>query len=231
MNSLKGIKTERIGEFMKPEVGSMGPVGNPLCGCKGISSAMRGRGPWASWRARGVTSRRFWILYRRGANWIYLVGSRSWASSRWGFCTKAIFLRCWSTVRRWLRKRLLGSKRRYGWAVPREGTGGRWEYAQLGTTVSGVKQPDCSAVATSSAQERILAGWGDDCDVNTAVCALEKSGGGCGTWVLPFRSSSCDEIGGHTAVEGELVSLSIYRWSSPELEEEVAGEGSGFARA
>ena len=66
------------------------------------------------------------------------------------------------------------------------------EYAQLGTTVSGVERPDCFAVATSSAQEGILRGWGGGCDVDTAVCRVQKSGGGCGTWVLPCRSSSCD---------------------------------------
>ena len=105
------------------------------------------------------------------------------------------------------------------------------EYAQLVMTVSGVERRDCSAVATSSAQVGIHIGWGGGCDVGAAVCAVEKIGGGCGTWVLPCRSSSCDELGGPTAVEGELVFLSIYRWSSPELEEEVAGEGSGFTRA
>ena len=31
--------------------------------------------------------------------------------------------------------------------------------------------------------------------------------------------------------EGELVSLSIYRWCLPEEEEEVAGEASGFISA
>ena len=101
----------------------------------------------------------------------------------------------------------------------------------MGTTVSGVERPDCSAVATSSAQEGMLVGCGGGCDVETAVCAVEKSGGGCGTWFFPRRSSSCDELCGPTGTEGELVSLSIYRWSSPELEEEVAGEGSGFTRA
>ena len=55
------------------------------------------------------------------------------------------------------------------------------EYAQLVTTVSGVEQPDGFAVATSSAQEGMLAGWGGGCDADTAVCAVEKSGGGCGT--------------------------------------------------
>ena len=34
------------------------------------------------------------------------------------------------------------------------------EYAQLGTTVSGVERPDCSAVATSLAQEGIFVWWG-----------------------------------------------------------------------
>ena len=32
MNFLEGINSERIGEFMKPEVGSLEPVGNSLCG-------------------------------------------------------------------------------------------------------------------------------------------------------------------------------------------------------
>ena len=71
--------------------------------------------------------------------------------------------------------------------------------------------PDCSAVATSSAQEGNLVDWVGVCDVGTAVCAVKKSGGGCGTCVLPCRSSSCDELcGPPTGVEGELVSLSTY---------------------
>ena len=58
------------------------------------------------------------------------------------------------------------------------------EYAQFGTTVSGVEWPDCSVVATSSAQEGILVGWGGGCD-ETTVCVVEKRGGGCGTWLSP----------------------------------------------
>ena len=50
------------------------------------------------------------------------------------------------------------------------------EYAPLGTTVSGVERPDCSAVVISSAQEGILVGWGGCCDVATTACAVEKSG-------------------------------------------------------
>ena len=34
------------------------------------------------------------------------------------------------------------------------------EYGLFGLTVSGVERPDCSAIATSSAEEEILVGWG-----------------------------------------------------------------------
>ena len=95
-------------------------------------------------------------------------------------------------------------------------------------TVSGVEVPDCS---TSLAQEGILGCSDGCCSVEIAVCEIEKSGGGCDTWLVPRRSGSCDELCGPTGTDGELVSLSEYRWSSPELEEEVAGEGSGFTRA
>ena len=47
------------------------------------------------------------------------------------------------------------------------------EYAQLGMTVSCMDRPDCS---TSSAQEGILVDWGGGCEVDTAVCAVEKIG-------------------------------------------------------
>ena len=43
------------------------------------------------------------------------------------------------------------------------------EYAHFGITVSVVERPDCSAIATSSAQEEILAGWGGGCDLGVAV--------------------------------------------------------------
>ena len=39
------------------------------------------------------------------------------------------------------------------------------EFAQLGTTVSGVERPICSAVATSSTQEETFGGWGGGCDI------------------------------------------------------------------
>ena len=55
------------------------------------------------------------------------------------------------------------------------------EYAQLGTIFSVVERPDCSAVASSSAQKGILVGWGGGCVVATTACAAEKSGVGCGT--------------------------------------------------
>ena len=45
--------------------------------------------------------------------------------------------------------------------------------------------------------------------MDTAVCAVENSGGG--TWLIPWRSSSCDELCGPGGTEGELVSLSMYR--------------------
>ena len=44
------------------------------------------------------------------------------------------------------------------------------EYAQLGTTVSGVEWPDCSARATSSAQEELLVVGSAGCDVCVTVC-------------------------------------------------------------
>ena len=43
------------------------------------------------------------------------------------------------------------------------------ECSQFRTTVPGVEQPDCSAIATSSAQEEILVGWGCGCDMGIAV--------------------------------------------------------------
>ena len=66
-------------------------------------------------------------------------------------------------------------------------------------------------MATSSAQEGMLVGWIGGCDVDTAVCAVEKSGGGCGTWLVPWRSSSCDELCSPVGTDGDLVSLSMYR--------------------
>ena len=45
----------------------------------------------------------------------------------------------------------------------------------------------------------------------TAVCAVEKRGGGCGTSLVLWRSSACDELCSPVGTEGELVSLSIYR--------------------
>ena len=106
------------------------------------------------------------------------------------------------------------------------------EHAQFGTTESGVERPDCSAIATSSAQEEILVGWGGGCDVGIDVWVVVRSiEGGCGTGWSLWRSSSCDELGSPTGAEGELVSLSICRWSSPEEEDEVAVESSGFTRA
>ena len=93
------------------------------------------------------------------------------------------------------------------------------EYAQLGTTLSGVEWLDCSARATSSAQEGILV----VCDVCVTACWVDPNVcGGCGS------CSSCDELGGPTGAEGELVSLSMYRWGT---DEEVAGEGGGFTNA
>ena len=77
----------------------------------------------------------------------------------------------------------------------------------------------------------MLVGWDGGCNVEAAVCSVEKSGGGCGTRLVPLTSSSCDELCGPTGTENELMSLSIYRRSSPELEEEVVGEDIEFARA
>ena len=57
-----------------------------------------------------------------------------------------------------------------------------FEYAHLGTTVSGVERPDCSAVATSSAQEEILVGGGGSCDVKVSVLVVVANVAvGCGT--------------------------------------------------
>ena len=60
------------------------------------------------------------------------------------------------------------------------------EHAQFGTAVLGVERPDCSAIATSSAQEGILASWGGGCDVGIDVWVFVPNiGGGCGTGWSP----------------------------------------------
>ena len=63
------------------------------------------------------------------------------------------------------------------------------------------------------------------------MCAIKKSGGVCDTCLVPWRRGSCDELWGPAGTEGELESLSMYRLSSPELEEDLTGEGSGFTHA
>ena len=56
------------------------------------------------------------------------------------------------------------------------------EYAQFVTVVSDVEMPDCSAVATSSAQEEMFVGGGGGCEMGIVVFAVApKIGGGGGT--------------------------------------------------
>ena len=53
------------------------------------------------------------------------------------------------------------------------------EYAQFGSTLSAVEPPDCSAMATSSAQVEILVGCGG-CDMEIAVWVVVLNIGGGG---------------------------------------------------
>ena len=56
------------------------------------------------------------------------------------------------------------------------------EDVQLGTNISGVELPDCSAVATSLAQEEMLVGGDGDCERGIIVFAVaSKIGDGWGT--------------------------------------------------
>ena len=66
-------------------------------------------------------------------------------------------------------------------------------------------------MGTSSAQDGMFVGWIGGCALDAALFAVEKSGGGCGTWLVPWTSSSCDELCSPVGTEGELVSLSMYR--------------------
>ena len=54
--------------------------------------------------------------------------------------------------------------------------------------------------------------------------------GGCDTDCFPCRSSSCKKLMCPTVAVSELVSLPTNKGSSPDDEEEVVGEGSGFTR-
>ena len=60
------------------------------------------------------------------------------------------------------------------------------KYAQIEITVSSVERPDCSAIATSSAQEEIPVGWVGGCDMGVAVVVVApNTGGACGTGWSP----------------------------------------------
>ena len=83
--------------------------------------------------------------------------------------------------------------------------------------------PDCSTAAISSAQEELYDGGG--CGTNGW-----NNCGGCGTGCGPCESSSCDELTCPIVTVGELVWFPINKTSSPDDEEEIVGEGSGFTR-
>ena len=88
--TLDVINAERVCKLVESEIGSLWPLWNAVCWRERVRTSAGGWGQWALGRARCVTNRQLWSLYRWRSNWVYFMCCCPWTPPRWGVSTRVV---------------------------------------------------------------------------------------------------------------------------------------------